>query len=47
MDEVIFTAHTPKGEQWLGAHERRIPTGEALNFREAAKNAKLKVFEFP
>jgi hypothetical protein len=47
MDEVIFTADTPKGEQFLGERERRVPVSEAAALRTAALDAGLTVEPFP
>jgi len=45
--EVIFSASTQSGEEWLEAPERSIPVTEAKAFREAAQEAGLEVVPFP
>jgi hypothetical protein len=46
--EVIFSASTPQGEEWMGAPEVRKPVGDdALNYRQAAEDAGLIVVALP
>lgn len=45
--EAIFTASTPKGEEWLGSPEERVPLGSAKEYREAAEAEGLVVQNFP
>jgi hypothetical protein len=35
--EVIFSASTPKGEEWMGAPEVTVPTREAMEYRQEAE----------
>jgi hypothetical protein len=45
--EVVFSASTPKGEEWMEASELSVPTSEAKEFREDAEAAGLTVEKFP
>jgi hypothetical protein len=45
--EVIFSASTPKGEEWMEAPEATVLTSEALEFRQEAEAAGLVVEKFP
>jgi hypothetical protein len=46
LSEVIFSARTPRGEQWMKAREVRRPVAEANAYREAARAAGLIVVAF-
>jgi hypothetical protein len=44
--EIIFTANTPKGDEWMGEHTITKPIEDALGYRDAAINAGLSVIAF-
>ena len=45
--EVIFSASTPKGEEWMGGPEVNVPVSEAVGYRQAAEAQGLVVTAFP
>jgi hypothetical protein len=47
MSEVVFSASTSKGEQWMGAPQVTKPLDEAKDYQELAEAEGLIVKPFP
>ena len=46
QSEAVFSANTPKGEEWMAEPETTMPISDAKEYIEAARSAGMVVLMF-